>query len=915
MWLFTSLLLTDCGRLWAQSEAEIPSLVFFIDENSPAGTEMGALAELYPELNQFRFSNRSRSTLFQIHPDTGVVSVRDGAKLDFEKRSTVTLTIVADIREEQEDPYLAEFTESLRDEGFSSRALSRLIPLEQRIQLQVFVRDVREADDSPAELSETGSPEEPVAVMPHAVIASVENSLSEVAEAEHGANEPLESGSNTLAVTEPEVSGPEVANPETVKPERAVLAPSKSEPTQPERVITKTESTQAEASPPVSSEPSAVVKTVESKGAAVSNEPGLSNVEEEMADPMEPEVPMPSDVPPSIADSSNADGRTLVLSESSGQAALRLNSATSAGGGTVDSGTAESQTTQAKVDEESAAADVAAHPQRTFLLQSLVSLMIVLGTAYLLRRRWRSFRKSLPQPGEEQDAEEAALAEQDSTSVEAALQNQAELKAADDFVKEPVQEEVLPQIEHELKSVIAQNAEDDHGAPFDPESLIDDEYFNEADDLRALKAKNAELGDRLEALAEAAELAPKDPLEIDNLLAVTASLSGSTAPSTSEAKQNPSWTPDDLNDSDSELIDASKRNDRSDFAHGRSAYLTYNQDAGAPTEPRWNSDWPGYSEEMPVAATTAATEVVAELSPDRHSLAPVETTDDKIASLRSELADLFAIQKKAETSATKTVSSNEVTVPESAVTDEAVDKPEPCPEETHLESVAQYLSQLLERSKKEEAADAIFVDRRKSSDKPAGKWDGVDRRGGAPKAKAPVKSYIESYLSEHGGELSHDSGSQKSAETPLDEFSRPQEMKPPVERRPVDVQAIRQNMNSFRNVAATALEHALASHRIRQAKGKVAWRTTLVAGLTVVSVLAIATNSAMKIYFPSLGWLMGLIICLAIAELILRVEAIRRHRRELRYRILEPAKKSGDRSDKTGADGTAVAEDAPVALS
>jgi hypothetical protein len=89
----------------------------------------------------------------------------------------------------------------------------------------------------------------------------------------------------------------------------------------------------------------------------------------------------------------------------------------------------------------------------------------------------------------------------------------------------------------------------------------------------------------------------------------------------------------------------------------------------------------------------------------------------------------------------------------------------------------------------------------------------------------------------------------------------------------------------------------------------------LVVGLTVVSVLAIATNSAMKIYFPSLGWLMGLIICLAIAELLLRIEAIRRHRRELRYRILEPVKKSGDRSDRNIPDGAAMAEDTSVTLS
>jgi hypothetical protein len=54
---------------------------------------------------------------------------------------------------------------------------------------------------------------------------------------------------------------------------------------------------------------------------------------------------------------------------------------------------------------------------------------------------------------------------------------------------------------------------------------------------------------------------------------------------------------------------------------------------------------------------------------------------------------------------------------------------------------------------------------------------------------------------------------------------------------------------------------------------------------------------------------MGLIICLVIAELILRIEAIRRHRRELRYRILEPVKKPFDRTDRNIADGTVAAED------
>ncbi|MFO0999958.1 MAG: hypothetical protein U0936_06465, partial [Planctomycetaceae bacterium] len=542
--------------------------------------------------------------------------------------------------------------------------------------------------------------------------------------------------------------------------------------------------------------------------------------------------------------------------------------------------------------------------------RSVVSLMIILGTAYLLRHRWKLIRKSLPEPQDEQPTEASASNILDAQSVDVSADEQAELQAADAFVKKQISEEPSPQLEPAIKAVITQRSDEDNCAPFDPESLIDDDYFNDSDDLQSLKAKNAELGDRLEALAGAAESVSERSPGIDDLLSVATPSSNSASEVTPVG--HPVRSEDYSGDSDPDLNECLDRDGASRFIQGRSSFSTYEQNESPLAEPRWNSDWPGYSEEKPSPSAIPATEAVAVLSAEPTASAIVEVTDEKITSLRNELADLFAIQKKTEMTETKPLVPAQLQPEEVDEFNDTIEKdlkPAPCPEETHLESVAQYLSQLLERSKKEEAADAIFVDRRKSGDKPAGKWDGIDRRGGAPKARAPVKSYIESYLSEHGGELSHDSGQQRHSELPSDESSSPSEPKPLVERRPVDVQAIRQHMNSFRNVASTALEHALASHRIRQAKGKVAGRTTLVVGLTVVSVLAIATNSAMKIYFPSLGWLMGLIICLTIAELILRIEAVRRHRRELRYRILEPVKKSGDRSDKSAVDGIIASED------
>ena len=881
LWLATSLLLMISDRLWGQTPTEHPTLIFSIEENSQAGTEVGALAELYPELNHFRFSNRSRTTLFQVHPDTGVISVRDGAKLDFEKRAVVTLTIVADIREEQEDPYLAEFAESLRHEGFSSKTLSRLIPLEQRIHVQVVVRDVHEVEEMQATSRERGievlTADDGPTVVPSDETARPESGLTDVVWSE--------------------IRTPEIRTP----------APESSAPELPPSVIFPS------VTPLATPQSKIDVGNKHTREAAVSGVPELLTPAEGISAATEPEVPLPSDVPSMLPEPSGADRKTLALSGSSGQAALQLNAATYDGSGQHLPSSAESGADLTLADADIAAADIAATTQSVLLLQSMVSLIIVLGTAYLLRHRWKSFRKSLPQPQEEQLTEQTTPEAHDITAFEAALEDKADVKAADEFVTEPILHEVFPQNEQTLKSVIAQKADEDSGAPFDPESLIDDDYFNDSDDLQTLRAKNAQLGNRLETLAGSVESTAKDRLPIDDRLTETTTLCSGSA--TAATDEHSSVTADFSGDPDREFVDRSRRDDRPEFAHSRTPHSTYSEDSASPTEPRWTSDWPGYSDEKPcITDPTPATRTVTALAEESKSAEEAATTDDKIASLRTELADLFAIQKKAQAAEAKGVVSVQSGVQESPDTEVNTNKQEPCSEETHLESVAQYLSQLLERSKKEDAADAIFVDRRKTSEKATGKWDGIDRRGGQ-RAKAPVKSYIDSYMTEHGGELSQNSVAQKSPEASLDEFDRPLELKPPVERRPVDVQAIREHMNSFRNVASTSLEHALASHRIRQAKGRVAGRTTLVLGLTVVSVLAIATNSAMKIYFPSLGWLMGLIVCLAIAELILRVEAIRRHRRELRYRILEPAKKAGDRSDKIVTDGIAVADEGSVDLS
>jgi hypothetical protein len=258
------------------------------------------------------------------------------------------------------------------------------------------------------------------------------------------------------------------------------------------------------------------------------------------------------------------------------------------------------------------------------------------------------------------------------------------------------------------------------------------------------------------------------------------------------------------------------------------------------------------------------------------------------ASLRSELAGLFAMHSKPAVSVdpvAPTVADND-----GLSTEESKEKAR---EESHLDSVAKYLSELLDRSKKEEAGEnEIFADRRKSNGKAAGKWDGIDRRGGAQKPKPQVKSYIETYLSEHGGKLEpvNESVPEVAAESSSDESRSP---KPNVARAPVDVNAIRQHMDSFRQVATVSVEHALASYQIRQARGKLAWRSLLAIGLVVIATLAILTNVARTIHFASLNWMMGAIILLSLTELSLRVQSIRRHRKELQLRIQEPQRSTG----------------------
>ena len=264
----------------------------------------------------------------------------------------------------------------------------------------------------------------------------------------------------------------------------------------------------------------------------------------------------------------------------------------------------------------------------------------------------------------------------------------------------------------------------------------------------------------------------------------------------------------------------------------------------------------------------------------------VETLDES-ENLRSELADLFA---------TQAVEENEFTARRSEVgvdpaTAESEDTDQEA-EDSHLDSIQRYLSQLLERSPDATSPDDILLDRRKTNDQNRGS----DRRPTPEPARKPVKSFLDSYMEKHGGELAGDPDSNHER-TPADKAENP--LLPAKPRTPVDVKSIRESMNSFRAVAIQSVENAVLSHDRRQAKGKVAVRTMLIAGLIAVTILVFFANLMQAIQFSMLNWLMVTCVALALIELCLRIHSIRRQRKSRTAAAFKPrsATHSVGRSD------------------
>ncbi|MEJ7593902.1 MAG: hypothetical protein WKF77_20375 [Planctomycetaceae bacterium] len=152
-------------------------------------------------------------------------------------------------------------------------------------------------------------------------------------------------------------------------------------------------------------------------------------------------------------------------------------------------------------------------------------------------------------------------------------------------------------------------------------------------------------------------------------------------------------------------------------------------------------------------------------------------------------------------------------------------------------------------------------------------------------------------MSKNGGELAGSPGS-STLLPPTDIPEKPPQ--PAKSRPPVDVKSIRESMNSFRAVAIQSVENAVFSHDLRLAKGKVAVRTMVIAGLIAMTIVVFRANMLKVIQFSSLNWLMVIVVALALIELGLRIHSIRRQRKVHMVATLSP--RSGPNSARRSDD-------------
>lgn len=203
---------------------------------------------------------------------------------------------------------------------------------------------------------------------------------------------------------------------------------------------------------------------------------------------------------------------------------------------------------------------------------------------------------------------------------------------------------------------------------------------------------------------------------------------------------------------------------------------------------------------------------------------------------------------------------------------------EPEREENSDDFVRDYMEQLLARSRK--SAGNALPNELKSNESKA-KSVSAPQPVAAPVKKsepaAPakkegpkVKSFIEQYMSGGFGDLTGEGTFPQVASSPDEDPRRVEEEGPAEPRQPrqkVDLQKLREDMNSFRTLSTQSVENALVDHAIRKERHSINGRITFVIVLVVMTIFLAIANVKNIINQPLLIWVTLVAAIGAAAEL------------------------------------------------
>lgn len=185
--------------------------------------------------------------------------------------------------------------------------------------------------------------------------------------------------------------------------------------------------------------------------------------------------------------------------------------------------------------------------------------------------------------------------------------------------------------------------------------------------------------------------------------------------------------------------------------------------------------------------------------------------------------------------------------------------------------VASYMEQLLSRSRAKADGEAPAE---LKADSPIKKKVDIEKEKAAEKAKSQPGSFIEKYMSGQysAGETTEEVAEPETTVAPEDQELKDQTAE--LRRSKIDKDALRNDLQSFRELSTKSAANALASHARRQQKGGIATRTTILTTLGLICVFVLAAAIIGVIPF---GWLTALPIAAVIGsatELVIKLKKI-----------------------------------------